>query len=141
MPDHPRFVVLANKTMSEPNAPHNFLPKYLGVVEGKLGWTAPSYAPFLDIPIAGEYLAASLIVSCTKLGEKVTLPPNLKRLSETPNLTEHQQVYIAQYRTSAATIEYIHQKKDPNCPTMKKIVKNWKKTCNKLVEDPHFGDG
>lgn len=50
-------------------------------------------------------------------------------------------MYIAQYRTSAATIEYIHQKRDPDCPTMKKVVKNWKKTCDKLVEDPHFGKG
>lgn len=83
MSDHPRFVVIAKKTMFEPNAPHNFLPRYLGVVEGRLGWTSLSYAPILDIPIVGEYLEAWKVVSYLKLGGKVVLPPNIKRLSET----------------------------------------------------------
>ena len=110
-------------------------------MNGKLGWTRPSYAPIYDIPVTGPYLEASKIVDYLKLGERVVLPPNLKKLSETPNLTDHQEVYIAQYRTTAATIEYIRQKQDPVCPTMKKIVKNWKTTCDKLVADPHFGEG
>ena len=81
------------------------------------------------------------MVDYWKLGEKISLPPSMKRLSETSNLPEHQDIYIAQFRTSAATIEYIRQKKYPTCPTMKKVYKNWISTCDKLVVDPHFGEG
>jgi len=88
--------------------------------------------------MVGEYLEASKVVEYLKLGEKIALPPNIKRLSETPNLTDHQEIYIAKFRTSAATIEYTRQKKNRTCPTMKKVYKNWKATCDKLVNDPHF---
>ena len=59
--------------MYEPNALQNLLPKFLDITKEKLGWTAPSYAPFLDIPIVGEYLAASLVVlvHCAELCEKI----------------------------------------------------------------------
>jgi len=45
--------------------------------------------------MVGEYLEASKVVEYLKLGEKIALPPNIKRLSETPNLTDHQEIYIA----------------------------------------------
>ena len=88
---------------------------------------APAYAPFLDIPIVGEYLAASLVVHCAELNEKIKLLPNLKRLSESNNLTEHEEVYVAQRIHSS--------KKYPGCPTMIKVFKNWKLTCDKIESE------
>lgn len=102
---------------------------------------APAYAPILDIPIVGECLAASCVVQCVELSEKIKLPPNMKKLLESKNLMEHEEVFLAQYQTSAATLEYLWQKKFPDCPTMLKVFKNWKMTCNKLVSDPHFDNG
>ena len=97
MPDLPDFIDLASKLMYDPNAPDNFHPKYLVSTDKGLGWTAPAYAHMLDIPIVDEYLVAACVVQCGELGEKIKLPPNIMKLSESESLTEHEEVYLAQY--------------------------------------------
>jgi len=37
------------------------------------------------------------VAHCVELGEKIKLPPSMKRLLEYKNLTEHEEVYLAQY--------------------------------------------
>ena len=73
MTDHLDFVDIARKITYDPMAPDNFHPKYLVVTDKGLGCMAPAYAHYLDIPIVGEYLAASCVIHCADLGEKVKL--------------------------------------------------------------------
>ena len=141
MPEPPDFIELADRLTHDPTAPENFHPRFLVTTDEGLGWTAPSYTHMLDIPIVGEYLVAACVVQWAELNEKTELPPNMKKLSESESLAEHEEVYLAQYRTSAATLEYLRQKKFPGCPTMRKVLKNWRMTCDKLVLNPYFGEG
>ena len=141
MSEPPDFVELADRLAYAPGAPESFHPRFLVTTDEGLGWTSPSYAHMMDIPIVGEYLVAACVVQCAELDEKIKLPPNMKKLSESDNLAEYEEVYLAQYRTSAAILEYLRQKKFPDCPTTRKVLKNWKLTCDKLVLSPYFGKG
>ena len=135
MTDLSDFVAIAKKQIYEPNTPRNFLPTYLDLTKEELGWTAPAYAPITDIPKVGEYLAAALVVESAELTNRVKLPPNMKELSEVSSSSEHQEGYIAHFKTTAAIIEFIRAKSelsDAMDVMMKRMFKNWEATCNKL---------
>ena len=139
MSELPDFIDLASRLTYHPSAPENFHPRHLvsSTSEG-LGWTAPAYAHMLDIPMFGEYLNAVNMVQGSELGERVNLPPNLKKLSESANMTEHEEFYLDHYRISAVALECLRRNNFPNCPTMLKVFKNWEQTCDKLVANPRL---
>ena len=142
MSEHlPDFVDLASKLIYDPSAPENYHPRYLTTTEEGLGWTAPAYAQMLDIPTFNEYVIAAYMAQGTAFVERVNLPPNLRRLSESSNTTRHEEVYLYHYQTSAAALDCLRRKSFPNCPTMLALFKNWEQTCDKLVADPRFGAG
>jgi len=149
MTDHLDFVAIAKKQIYEPNTPRNFLPTYLRLVRvghrwpggWQHGWIAPAYATFGDIPVVGEFLSVSLIVQSARLNEQVILPPYMKELFEASNLTEQQEKYISQYKDAAAIIDFVGRTRHPNDATMLHAFENWKETCDKLMENPHFGAG
>jgi len=138
----PDFTDLASRLIYDnPSAPENYHPRYLTVTEGGLGWTAPAYAQMLDIPLFNEYMIAAYLAQGSAFVERVSLPPNLRRLSESSNKSRHEESYLNHFRTSAAALDCFRRKSFPNCPTMLALFKNWEQTCDKLVADPRFGDG
>jgi len=141
MLSHPDFLSIARSQLYVASTPKNILPTSLDLTREDPGWIAPAYATFGDIPITGEMLQASLLVCSKQLNKKVSLPPNLKELSKAVNLSDHEELYIAQYKTAAATIEYLKYVKHPDDETVAKAIRNWSTTCDNLIKNPHFGAG
>ena len=142
MSELPNFVDLADKLTCHPSAPENFHPRHLVFTSEGLGWTEPAYAQMLDIPVFGEYVnSVNNMIEGSDLGDMIILPPNLKKLSESANVTEHEEFYLDHFRTSAVALDCLRRNNFPECPTMLKVFKNWAQTCDKLVSNPRFGDG
>lgn len=93
-----------------------------------LFWTAPGYASFEAILVAGNVLHASLIVFFKQLDKKVTLPPNLEELFKASPLLYHQYEYMVQHKKSATILEIMMNIAYQNSSTMQKDFESWKDT-------------
>jgi len=127
--------------LHDSKSPWNFLPTSLKQHKGVLMWTAPGYATYGTTPTNDTIQYSACAVYCYKLEEKIVLPPNIKRISQEHNLPEFKRSYIAQYKNAAATIDHYHKTHASDNRNFTNAVSNWRDTCDKLVENPHFAEG
>mmetsp|Transcript_13495 Transcript_13495/g.19357 ORF Transcript_13495/g.19357 Transcript_13495/m.19357 type:complete len:175 (-) Transcript_13495:2257-2781(-) len=138
---HTFITFTEGEILHAPSSPFSFLPTALTYQGGEWDWNSPAYATFADTPMTEKLLHAALVVVANKLEERVVLPSNVRQLSESANASDHQKLFVAQYRTSAAIYGYWVHLVHANSAPMVKALKNWRATCNKLVTSPHFSKG
>jgi len=128
------FTTIAERELDDPDA---FLPTSLRFEGEQVFWTKPGYATYRGTPNNPE-MADSTILCDPSI---VALPPNMRKISESGNITEHQQRYIHDYKFAAATIDHWKQSKHPEEDTLTDAITIWKRTCDKLVASPFFDYG
>ena len=137
------FITIAEgDILHDPRSPHNFLPVSLKQQRGTLQWTAPGYATYGTTPTNDCIQYSSCAVYCYKLEQTVVLLPNMQKIYESnSSIANSHKSYIAQFKNAAATIDHYFKTNLPNDRTFERAISEWKNTCDKLVENPHFTNG
>ena len=123
------FVTIAERELDDPVA---FLPTSLYFEGEQVFWTKPGYPTYCRTPVNFEM--ANMTILCDP--NTVILPPNLQKISESENITEHQQRCIHDYKFAATTIDHWRQNKHPGEEALTNQVAIWKQTCDNLVTSP-----
>jgi hypothetical protein len=65
----------------------------------------------------------------------------MERISKCEFITGHQRDYIAECKLTAAMLDHwCHHKHDEDQLTTE-VIRTWKSTCDKLIQNPHFSTG
>jgi len=128
------FTTIAEQELDDPDT---FLPTSLCFDGEQVFWIKPGYATYRGTPVNFEMADATILCDPST----VVLPPNMRRIYESENSTEHQQRYIHNYKFAAATIDHWKENKHPEEDNLTNAITIWKQTGDKLVTSPYFGEG
>ena len=128
------FATIAQLELDDPES---FLPTSIRYEGENILWTKPAYATYSGTPVNHEMVDSTFLCDPSS----IILPPNLARLAESEDPTEHQQRYLRDYKFAAATIDHWKETKHPNETALTQAITIWKNTCDKLTVNPYFAEG
>ena len=121
----------------EINSPDLFLPTSMRYSGSEIIWTKPGYATYRGTPVNHEKAESTILCDPSS----VVLSPNLERISNSQNPTDHQKRHIHDYKFAAASIDYWKRTKHPEESILADAITIWKKTCDTLITNPFFTEG